>query len=64
MTSERSSVRPPEVVMRLVTVYDWPPTPPASQMVARVVVFESSAVPKAAIAEWLKNAGGQLKAVV
>ena len=29
--------------MRLVTVYDWPAMPPASQMVARVVVFELSA---------------------
>ena len=35
-------MRPPEVVMRLVTVYDWPATPPASHAVVLVVVFESS----------------------
>jgi len=40
-TNDRSSVRPPDVVARFVTVYDWPATPPESQTVVRDAVFES-----------------------
>ena len=42
MVNDRSSVRPPAVVMRLVTVYDWPAVPPESQTVAEDAVFESA----------------------
>jgi hypothetical protein len=40
ITSERSSVRPPAVSIRLVTTYIWPAVPPESQIVATVLVFE------------------------
>ena len=35
-------MRPPEVVLRLVTVYVWPTTPPANQTTVRDVVFDGN----------------------
>jgi hypothetical protein len=42
MVNERSSVRPPVVVMRLVTVNDCPAVPPESQALAVVLAFASA----------------------
>jgi hypothetical protein len=42
MVNERSSVRPPVVGMRLVTVYDCPAIPPESQALAVVLAFASA----------------------
>jgi hypothetical protein len=43
MVKERSSVRPPEVMIRFGAVYVWPEAPPDSQTVVRVVVFDAFA---------------------